>query len=275
MRTKCFNKTLFISLVLILVVAGCKTRKLTFSTDYSDLPSDPYKLGEYIKKKNSRYNVLTLKNFKVKYNSGEKTNTFYGSSKILHDSLILVSLRAPLGIELSRILLSEDSVKVLQRSDNNAILSDYSYLETILKFKVNFHIIENVLSGNLPEEYHYLPQKTRNRAQDTLEKSMYIGRYYNKHNSSQLKYEAWINPQVEKVYWMKFYRKRNFKLFDVRFSQFMQAGNNYYPGEISIRHTNADGTNTRIKITISNFEESSERSVHFDIPSKYKIIRLN
>jgi hypothetical protein len=275
-KTRDLKVTLIIAVALVFYLTGCKTQRVVPSADYSNLPSDPYELGEYTRKNNSQYSVLTIKNFKVKYSSSGKTTTFYGSAKIVKDSLILVSLRAPLGIEMSRILMSEDSVKVLYRSDKRAILSDFSYLENILRFKVNFHIIENVLSGNLPKEYKFLRQKTEKSKseRECNDNAMYIGRYFNKLHSRELKYEACVHPELAKVSFMKFYRKRNFKLFDVQFSEYSRSDGDLFPGEIFIRHKNEDGTNTHIKVTISNFAKGTDTSVNFTIPSKYQSIRF-
>ena len=274
-------KYLFTYLIIVSVglvfISGCKTKKIITKEEKRDLPTDPVQLGKLVIDNNSRFNVLTLSNFKVKYTEKGKTTTFYGASKLIKDSLILVSLRAPLGIEMSRILLTPDSVKMLNRTSKNAVFSDYSYLSDIVHFQVTFDIVESILSGNLPSDYIAMPRSLFGDIQrkDTVRTGRFIGRYFNKTQNNDLKYEAWVDPTLLKPAYMKFYRRRNFKLFDVSLTGYMKSGTNYYPGEIHINHNSTNGIPVTIRIMINKIEENSDNDINFSVPSRYKIIRLD
>ncbi|MBK7856213.1 MAG: DUF4292 domain-containing protein [Bacteroidetes bacterium] len=65
------------------------------------------------------------------------------------DSVIWISISPALGIEVARVLITKDSVKVIDRLSNKYKLTDYKYLNDLLRMNVDFDIIQGVLTGNL------------------------------------------------------------------------------------------------------------------------------
>ena len=277
MKNKFITIPLIPGLILLVLLQGCKTREAALTTNYTNVPASPEAAGKMIYENNTKYTGLVLKNFKVKYTTQDASTTFYGSAKILKDSLILASLRAPLGLEISRVLLSPDSVKVIDRTEKKFISSDYSYLTSLLHVKVDFPIVESLLSGNLPEDYQYNSRAKASVADSAIlsENSVYLGHYYSKKNSNVLKFEAWGTPQIKKASRIKFYKKRNFKLFDVSLEEYQKEEHDYYPGEIAIHHKNSRGINTRIRVIFNKFEKTKDTSINFNIPDEYRKIRMN
>jgi hypothetical protein len=255
---------------------SCKSRQFALSPFKKPLPKEPAAIEEIIRSNNSQYNGLVIGHFKVRYSSPENSATFYGAAKIDRDSLILVSLRAPLGIELSRVLLTPDSMKMINRSDNKVIISGYNYLHQMLHVGLNFNIIESLIAGNLPAQYKLdsrMSQQENEFSKSTTEK-FYMGSYYNQNAREGLKFEAWANGKVRKVSYMKFFQKRNVKLFDAHISDYINVTGNYYPKEILITHKNSQGLKTTIKVTFNKFEEIEAPNIRFDVPSKYELIRF-
>lgn len=277
MKIRRHHSILIFVLFIIILGNGCKTKKLAFKFPGRDLPESPEKLGHLAYQNNSEYKGLIIKNFKIKYTNDEKTTSLYGSAKMSHDSLILASLRAPLGIELMRALLSPDSAFIINRTEKNVILSDYSYITNRLNVKVNFNIIESLLSGNLPSDYRFIKKRNTftKRVPDSSKTQMFIGSYYPKDQSQELKFQAWINPQYMKPSKLIFYKKRNLELFKVDISDYFKLGEEYYPGEVIIEHTNSENTKTTIRLIFSKFEETGDAEINFHFPSRYKTIRLN
>jgi hypothetical protein len=255
---------------------GCKTKKLTSITETKELPESHRELSKKAFDKNSNYDCLILKNFKVKYTNRGNTTTLYGAAKIIKDSLILASLRAPLGIEISRALLSPDSVKVINRSSKRVILSDYTYLNNLLNVPVDYNTVQSLLSGNLPGNNYFIATK-KNPESDSISEvkdAIFIGNYFSSQTNQPLKYRAWIVPGIMKPRLLEFYRKRNLKLFEVLMGEYNRHGNNIYPGELFITHENYNGISTEIQLIINRFEEMEDTQINFQIPSKYKIIQL-
>ncbi len=267
------NHYLFITVLgFIIVFSGCKTQKNLFEGADRYESKSPWELGNLTYQHNNNYDDLLLKNFKIKYDSPENNHTLYGTAKILRDSLMLVSLRAPMGMEISRVLLDSDSVKVINRSQKEVVYSDYNYLVNFFGFHINFTMIEDILSGNFPDNYTYSEDSKKDNTE--LPEGLYTGKYYRKGQPKSLKFEAWVFPDLFRMEYIRFFEERNIKIFDVKYADYESIGENYYPGEITITHGNTKGKETQVRLIFDNFEENTDKEINFDTPSRYEKIKL-
>jgi len=88
---------------------------------------------------------------KIKVNfddSRGKNNDFNAFVRIKKDSMIWVSINAALGIEAFRILITPDSVKVLNKLDKEAQLRSVNYLQEVTKIPFSFYQLQDLLIGN-------------------------------------------------------------------------------------------------------------------------------
>jgi len=98
-------------------------------------------------------NYISFNTFsgKIKVNfddSRGKNNDFNAFIRIRKDSMIWVSINAALGIEAFRILITPDSVKVLNKIDKEAQLRSVTYLQEVIKIPFNFYQLQDLLIGN-------------------------------------------------------------------------------------------------------------------------------
>lgn len=80
--------------------------------------------------------------------SNGKNNDFNAFIRIKKDSMIWVSINAALGIEAFRILITPDSVKVLNKIDKEIQLRSVSYLQEVIKIPFNYYQLQDLLVGN-------------------------------------------------------------------------------------------------------------------------------
>lgn len=94
------------------------------------------------------FNTLSAK-IKVDF-SGEdgKKRDFTAAIRMKKDSAIWVSITALLGIEAFRILVTPDSVKVLNKLDKVIQLRSVSYLQELAKVPFSFQELQALLIGN-------------------------------------------------------------------------------------------------------------------------------
>ena len=88
---------------------------------------------------------------KIKVNfddSRGKNNDFNAFIRIKKDSMIWVSINAALGIEAFRIMITPDSVKVLNKLDKEAQLRSVNYLQEVTKIPFSFYQLQDLLVGN-------------------------------------------------------------------------------------------------------------------------------
>ncbi|QJD78538.1 DUF4292 domain-containing protein [Spirosoma rhododendri] len=65
------------------------------------------------------------------------------------DSLIWLSV-SKLGIEGARVLISRDSVRILDKINRQYAVADYGTISQQFRFQLNFELLQAVLIGNLP-----------------------------------------------------------------------------------------------------------------------------
>jgi len=68
--------------------------------------------------------------------------------RIKKDSIIWISVSAIFGIEVARIVITEDSVKMLNRIENTYLLAENKYLKTLFNVDIDYAMLESVLTGN-------------------------------------------------------------------------------------------------------------------------------
>lgn len=98
-------------------------------------------------------NMIDFNSFSAKVKidfegSNGKKNDFTAALRIQKDSAIWVSINAILGIEAFRILITPDSVKVLNKLDKIVQLRSVSYLQEITKIPFTFDELQHLLVGN-------------------------------------------------------------------------------------------------------------------------------
>ncbi len=88
---------------------------------------------------------------KVKVNfegkDGKKSD-FNASIRLFKDSVMWISVNALLGIEAFRVLITPDSVKVMNKVDKIIQLRSVSYLKEVAKIPFTFHDLQEMLIGN-------------------------------------------------------------------------------------------------------------------------------
>jgi hypothetical protein len=80
--------------------------------------------------------------------SDGKKNDFNAFIRLQKDSVLWVSVNALLGIEAFRVLITPDSVKVLNKLDRVVQLRSVSYLREITKLPFGFKELQDLIIGN-------------------------------------------------------------------------------------------------------------------------------
>lgn len=86
--------------------------------------------------------------FKLDLVEDGKKNELTVSVRIRKDSAIWLSVNAILGIEAARVLMTPDSIKVLDRLHKTAIGFKMAYLEEIVGLPVDFSTTQDIFVGN-------------------------------------------------------------------------------------------------------------------------------
>jgi hypothetical protein len=154
---------LLISVVVFMVINGCRSTKtiqtvITKKDTSVIIPVGDSKAdsARFIREvfqvvQKSQIDFKTF-NAKVKVDfegSNGKKQDFTAFIKMQKDSAIWVSVIALLGIEAFRVLITPDSVKVLNKVDKVVMLRSVEYLQEVAKIPLSFKDIQSILVGNL------------------------------------------------------------------------------------------------------------------------------
>ena len=263
-------------LILGIILFGCKSKMMI--TDVSDNNTEALENPVFFKNEIVRNNVtdttVTLKNFKINYSSANANHKLYGAAKLIQDSAILVSLRAPLGIEISRVLLLPHEVLVLDRQGNRYLVGDYSYLKNRFSLDLNFNLVYSLLVGNFPSDYKFFRRRKpfNSNVSSKPKDSLYVGDFFPSLKENY-KFQLWVHSKLIRPERFIFYKKRNFKDFSVQYFDYLQYSKYYLPGSMIIKG-GSNKTEYEIEIDYRKIELSSDKQINFDVPSKFKKIQL-
>lgn len=142
------NNTTVLLIFLVLlasVTMSCKTRKNKQLEKNSTVAADSVLLHFY----NKQFVFKTLDaRLSVNFTDNDKKQSFNAVLRMQYDSAIWVSVSPFLGIEVARLLITPDSVKILNRLDNTYLLAGRSYLASLLGIDADFAMLQALLIGN-------------------------------------------------------------------------------------------------------------------------------
>lgn len=85
---------------------------------------------------------------RVEYDGKEGGDEATAFVRLVKDSLLWLSVRGPLGVEGLRVIVSQDSVKVLDPIHKNVKLRSIEYLQEMTQLPFDFATLQNLVVGN-------------------------------------------------------------------------------------------------------------------------------
>jgi len=138
-------------ITIISVTVGCKTRKAAVvAPPVKPVEKVSNKRVETVKllaSKDISYNTLSLKG-KADLDINGDSHGVSINIRIKKDQKIWASVTAFAGIEAARVLLTPDSIFVLNKLQSTYLAKPFSYLQTYAGASINFSILQSILSGN-------------------------------------------------------------------------------------------------------------------------------
>ena len=215
--------------------------------------------------------------FSASFTIDKKSTTTGGQVRIKGDSIIWVSLTPALGLEAARILITQDSVKFLNRIESTYLKSDFSFINDNLNSGFDFDMLQALIVGN--DLRYYENDKFKASVEGLQYKLNTVGRHklrkFIRNNSENLKVlvqSIGIDPENGKItsVHIKELNKENKKL-EAEYSDFVSINNQLFPQHVEYR-ISAD-KEIRITIDFSRIRINEGVNLPFSIPEKYKSLR--
>lgn len=264
------NKRLFFVLcfcVCLMLLISCRTRHLTASGPSTNLSEED--IVELMKKNQFRFITLSLK-FNAEVQTGEENNSFSGNIYIVKDSTIWISVQK-LGLEAFRLLITPDSVKMLDRINKVYIAGDYFVLSQMLKSNFDFDILQALFTGNDTEQYTTTGFVTKK------ENDAYILSHKNRKKQSggsvpdSMNQEIWARDGDFKIVKniMKKETVDGTKTIEVSYSEFQDFEGQKFPQKIDFQLI--DIKTITASIVFTRITPEKKESFPFSIPATYTL----
>ncbi len=136
--------------VLSLAIAGCKTGQM--ATKPSGLPSiTTAQLLDSVSAKSS-YTFLSAK-LAVNHSTANKTQSFGVRARLKKDSVIWLSITPGLGIEVVRVVITPDSIKMINRIEQKYFVESFDKTNELLQMEISFEVLQSALTGEFVSLY--------------------------------------------------------------------------------------------------------------------------
>ena len=225
-----------------------------------------------LKEKELKFDWFSAK-FSAEYSNRGKKNSFSGQIRIRKDSLIWISLTPMLGIEAIRLMISQDSVKLINRLNDTYFIGDYEYVNKFLNTNIDYDLLQAILLGNDLQFY----EGSKFRA--SIERGEYklaTGerlklRKFVRNNQEKLKIfiqNIWLDPESFKITHIdvKELRRDNIKV-ESTYSNFELIGQQFFPRKMN--YIIWAENNIKVKADFSKMVIDVPLQFPFKIPASY------
>ena len=266
-----------ISVGFIFFLSGCKTRaKVTAAKPPVVKAMDSVQgLLDSLEKNSFRPRWMSAKASVTTIQEGNETS-FNISLRYKKDSVIWVSISPLLGIEVARVMVTPDSVKLLDRLHGNYQSSSFDAINKLLQMKVDFSIVQSILLGNffaykksetkfnsvfLEDKYYILSSLTKHKLKRSLEE---------KDPNKAVIEDVYVNESNFRVMRLQVEDQKINKTLNTEYSDFRNTDAGLFPFKSSTKITAEK--NFEIQIEFGKVTVGETQEFPFNIPDSYERI---
>lgn len=224
------------------------------------------------------FNTISAKAAVAITDSSGKKTSFKTHIRVKQDSVIWMSITPLLGIEVARVVITKDTVKLMNRTKSEYFIGDFNYINKLFGADLDYQMLEALLIGNSLEfemndkvrssvdrkkDLYYLSTVKKRKLKKELEK-----------DKDKLKQQAqalWLDPITFKITEIVLSSSENDNTLTGKYSDFKEYGSQFIPYDMNfILQSKSTVT---IDAEYSKFSVGKSLSFPFKIPSKYEQIK--
>lgn len=134
--------------VLLLSLAGCSAKKKAIIANKLAIQRSNTEKLAAIEQNQVRFESLSIKS-KASISLDGNSNDVSIAIRIENDKKIWISVTAIAGLEVARMLITPDSIKIINRLESVYIKKSFSYIYEYTNPQVNFGTLQAMLVGNI------------------------------------------------------------------------------------------------------------------------------
>ncbi len=257
-------------LVVLLGLFGCKTQRSALKKPLKEYGFD-YLYNKMIENQ-LEFEYLTSK-MSITYIQDKNRTELNGQLRMRNDSLAWVSFSPALGIEAGRLVLTNDSIKFMNRLNKTYFTDKYQLVDSLLNTTIDYSIFQAMLLGNDIAQYDvnkYRSSVDNGLYRITIQERRKLKRFFRRGESDGkvLVQQIWLDPvhfRIRRID-IKELGKESNKL-QVFYDDYENIDGQLFPTRVSIEITSQKPISIEIKYfkTILN----NPQSYPFRIPKKY------
>ncbi len=139
------NRLFSILLISLIILPGCKRLQLTIQSYHQ--PGTKQIISQ-AKQRTPDFESLSNR-AKIVWTQSGSTKNLKANIRIRKDSVIWISVTATFGFEVLRLVMTPDSVKLLDKINKKYYLKPISYVGDITGTPLNYHIFQSIFVGRL------------------------------------------------------------------------------------------------------------------------------
>mgnify|MGYP001766475504 CR=1 FL=1 len=258
----------------VLLLSSCRSSRPLIKAPLKE--EGPDYLYAQLKENELKFDWLSLK-FDASYTQKRNTTDFKGQVRIRKDSLIWITITPALGIEMFRMVITNDSVKYVNRLNKDYFVGDYELVSRFLQIHVDFDILQSIILGN---DFQFYENNNFRASIDNLDyKLSTTGRRKIKRAAEEanddpvtLLQNIWLDPDSYKIKKidLKEYLKDNRKL-EAYYGEFQALESQIYPS--SIKYNILADDLLKISISYNKVTLNEPMAFPFSIPENYEQIK--
>jgi hypothetical protein len=274
---------------------GCKTKEVVVTQEPLKERSQAF-LTRHIDKNKFEFDWLGMK-LDAEFTSGEEQQGFKATVRMRKDSAVSVSISPALGIEVLRMLVDKDSLKMVSEipGDKYVFLGSVDQLSELAKIDLDVSTMQDLLIGNpiglsreegrmksgiekLDVEYYTLISRMSRRVRRATEVQDSSSSTEGRRIPKRLEDNDWISSK----FWIEsnFYKIAKCELTDVRtrrmvqinYSEFDEEDPSHYPRKCNIQIDDIKGK-TSLDFKIIRINTQNHYDFSFDYDKDYPIKR--
>lgn len=191
-----------------------------------------------------------------------------GHMRMKKDSAIFISIAPLLGIEIARILLTPDTVKIVNRIDNTFFVGDYRFINSFLNTYVDFYMLQALFVGNDFSHFSYENFTLSNDKNKLLLQSNDRRPPGRGMRNISFQQNLWLNNQTFNIEENLLYEPLSRRSLRARYVNHANIDEQTMPQELLLIFTEP-GMRASLNLRYSRTSLAQQRPISFSIPSNY------
>jgi len=219
---------------------------------------------------------LWVKKIKGSVINGGNEYSFKANYRIKRDSIIIISVLNPVGIEAVRILCTPDSFGFVDRINREYYYGRYDVLKKKIGYNANYGFVQSLLLNEIATVYDETKEKffEKNRKLDVVDNKSHVSLIEEKKDGygiRETRYDIEFNTIPLQLVRNKISDNHGNYEIDVVYKEFKEVNKSWFPGLISIEIRN-EVNRVTCRLELDRITIGTEFNTNFSIGQKYSKI---